>query len=237
MAIMACHGLIKPMPQCAIFADTGDEPEEVYRWLKELCRRLTFPVIQLRLEPKLSDMLVNEWGHSQIPSFFRNEKGQVAIGRRQCTKYGKILPVRRELRQRYGKQDITLWMGISTDEVSRAKDSGRQWLTHRFPLLENRQSRRDCEAFLKTQTSWKVPKSACVYCPYKDRKRWAATARNKSEMVLIRKVEAVLNPRGEFLTVDMKPIDHIDFSTDADRRQGEMFGNQFNNECEGMCGV
>lgn len=30
MALMAAHGEIGPMPDCAIFADTQDEPPEVY---------------------------------------------------------------------------------------------------------------------------------------------------------------------------------------------------------------
>ena len=30
MALMAAHGEITPMPDCAIFADTGWEPKAVY---------------------------------------------------------------------------------------------------------------------------------------------------------------------------------------------------------------
>lgn len=37
MALMAAHGEITPMPERAIFADTGWEPSEVYFWLKFLC--------------------------------------------------------------------------------------------------------------------------------------------------------------------------------------------------------
>ena len=33
MALMAKHGEIKPMPDCAIFADTQAEPKKVYDWL------------------------------------------------------------------------------------------------------------------------------------------------------------------------------------------------------------
>lgn len=34
MALMAAHGEIGPMPDCAIFADTGWEPRAVYDHLK-----------------------------------------------------------------------------------------------------------------------------------------------------------------------------------------------------------
>ena len=33
MALMAAKGEITPMPDCAIFADTGWEPKRVYEWL------------------------------------------------------------------------------------------------------------------------------------------------------------------------------------------------------------
>ncbi|HJZ11552.1 MAG TPA: hypothetical protein VJ521_05355 [Acidobacteriota bacterium] len=232
MAIMACHGLIKPMPDCAMFADTGDETRETYLWIKELSRLVTFPVISLK-GPRLSDMIVNEWGHSQIPAFYLNKKGEAAIGRRQCTKYFKVIPIRRELRVRYPGRNIVLWQGISLDELSRMKDSGRQWLEHRFPLIELRKTRGDCDAYLKTVTSWRVPKSACVYCPFKEPARWRESTKRPEEMATINRVEAVLTPRNEYLTPKLKPISHIDFSSEEDRGQV----NMFNNECEGMCGV
>lgn len=232
MALMACHGVIKPMPQCAIFADTGDEPREVYLWLKELCRMLTFQVVWLKM-PSLSDSLVNSNGHSQIPSWIKNTKGGPSLGKRQCTKYFKILPVRHEIRSRYPGQDVTLWHGISTDEATRAKDSDRQWLTHRFPLLEHRLSRHDCRKYLESKTSWQVPKSACVHCPYRSGPQWRRSLEDPYELGIIRKVESVLLPRGEFLSDQLKPIEQCDFSTEEERGQI----NLFENECEGMCGV
>src|SRR5687767_3560347 len=44
MALMAAHGEITPMPAAAIFADTGNEPAGVYRWLEWLTTQLPFPV-------------------------------------------------------------------------------------------------------------------------------------------------------------------------------------------------
>lgn len=236
MTIMACHGLIKPMPKCAIFADTGDETQDTYRWLKELCRLVTFPIVWLKPPAghTLSEAIVNEWGHSQIPAWFANPThGKAVPGKRQCTKYFKILPVRHELRRRYPGRKIVLWHGISLDELHRAKPSGRKWLEHRWPLIEQRKTRGDCDAYLKTITSWKVPKSACIYCPYKDAARWRQSQNRPHEMAVINRVEAVLNPRNEFLSAALKPISHTDFSSDEERGQTSLFGA----ECEGMCGV
>jgi len=44
MALMAAHGEIHPMPDCAVFADTQVEPQSVYRWLDWLEKQLPFPV-------------------------------------------------------------------------------------------------------------------------------------------------------------------------------------------------
>lgn len=44
MALMAAHGEITPMPDCAIFADTQAEPKSVYTWLDWLEKQLPFPV-------------------------------------------------------------------------------------------------------------------------------------------------------------------------------------------------
>ena len=48
MALMAAHGEIGPMPDCAIFADTGDEPKKVYEWLDWLEKQLPFPVYRVQ---------------------------------------------------------------------------------------------------------------------------------------------------------------------------------------------
>lgn len=232
MAIMACHGLIKPMPHCAIFADTGDEPAEVYAWLRELTRMLTFPVVWLT-GPKLSDGIVNQWGHSQIPAWFLNDKGKPTIGRRQCTKYFKVLPVRHEIRRRYPKQKVTLWQGISVDEIIRMKESDVKWLTHRWPLIEQRLSRGDCVEYLKRETSWTVPKSACCYCPFRSKRQWRDSMKKPAEAELINRVDAVLNPRGEYLSSALAPMAELDLRGEAEHGQEDMF----NNECSGSCGV
>ena len=44
MALMAADGLIKPMPDYAVFADTGWEPQAVYKHLDWLESELPFPI-------------------------------------------------------------------------------------------------------------------------------------------------------------------------------------------------
>lgn len=241
MALMAAAGEITPMPAFAVFADTGDEPPEVYEWLTKLKTLLPFRVkIAHRdsLQGKLSDNLF-QWEHSQIPAYFKNDDGSIGIGKRQCTKHWKIVPVHRKIReatntqrQRLPEGFVALWQGISVDEVSRAKDSREPWIVHRFPLLESRTSRNGCVQWLKAR-GLEAPKSACEYCPYRNAAQWRASKQRPASWALITRIDAALNARGEFLHPSCKPINEVDFSTEEDR--GQL--NMFNNECEGMCGV
>jgi hypothetical protein len=63
-------------------------------------------------------------------------------------------------------------MGITFDEIERAKDSDVQWITHRFPLLEKRMTRQDCIIWLQALDLPVPPKSSCVFCPYHRRATW-----------------------------------------------------------------
>lgn len=241
LALMAAVGEVTPMPAFAVFADTGDESKEVYEWLEKLRSILPYRVeIAHRDAPegKLSDNLIQS-DHSQIPAYFRNEDGSIGIGKRQCTKHWKITPVHRKIREATNTQRrqlppgfVTLWQGISTDEVSRAKDSREPWIAHRFPLLDARMSRRDCESWLMAR-GLEAPKSACVYCPYRGPKQWRASKAKPEEWAKITRIDALLNARGEYLHNSCVPINDVDFSTEEER--GQL--NMFNNECEGMCGV
>lgn len=47
MALMAKHGEITPMPDAAIFADTGAEPIGVYNWLLQLEEKLPCPIYRV----------------------------------------------------------------------------------------------------------------------------------------------------------------------------------------------
>src|SRR3546814_11014927 len=47
LALMAAHGEIGPMPDCAIFADTQDEGMATYQHLERLRSILPFPVSKI----------------------------------------------------------------------------------------------------------------------------------------------------------------------------------------------
>lgn len=106
----------------------------------------------------------------------RKRKGQL---KRQCTGRWKIEPIRRWLRLAMRERKIKRvrgaveqWLGISMDELERAKDSDVQYIQHRYPLLELGMSRADCKTWLLAHNLPIPPKSRCKFCPYQDRNSW-----------------------------------------------------------------
>jgi hypothetical protein len=88
MALMAAVGEIEPMPDCAIFADTGAEPDLVYRYLDEIEKLLPFPVYRVMHKTGLKDAVVNLSNGERFatpPFYTESEKADGGILRRQCT--------------------------------------------------------------------------------------------------------------------------------------------------------
>lgn len=76
LALMAAHGEIGPMPDCAVFADTGWEPKAVYEhlaWLRS-SNVLPFPVHIVAAGDLRADLIAGARGErwASIPAFTRN---------------------------------------------------------------------------------------------------------------------------------------------------------------------
>jgi hypothetical protein len=163
LALMAAHGEIGPMPDAAIFADTGAEPKAVYNYLEWLMSGnvLPFPVHVVSVGNIKADITNADRGKrtrfAAVPFFLKSVDPQFrdGMGRRQCTREYKIDPLRkkqRELlgykpRERIPPKSVEVWIGISWDEQQRMKDAPEAWQVNRWPLIEkemiilNRQSR------------------------------------------------------------------------------------------------
>jgi hypothetical protein len=247
MALMAAHGEITPMPKCAIFADTQDEPEEVYHWLEKLEKWLPFPVHRVT-EGRLSDSVTklktskdgNLYTESGIPAYTLKPDGLKGMSQRQCTQNYKINPIRKFLRK-WQKQGVVQWIGISLDEAHRMKPSRDKWVTNVWPLIDKRMNRHNCLLWLNKNGYPKPPRSACIYCPYHSNSEWRALSdRSFLEAAQFEKnLQAAFrqlthgNGNVPYLHPSRVNLMEVDFSTDEDHGQQIMFGN----ECEGMCGV
>lgn len=255
LALMAVHGVVGPMPDCAVFSDTGWEPQAVYEHLDWLMSPniLPFPV-HIVSAGNIRDDLARAAGGGRwasIPAFTRtDDKGRTQVGmiRRQCTKEYKIVPIRRKVRELAsltrkrspGHPVVEQWIGISLDEVIRMKPSFESWQVNRWPLVEQRMSRRDCLAWLKRHDYPEPPKSSCIGCPFHSDATWRHM-RDTDDAAWADAVEVdrmirtgLRGVRGEvYLHRQVVPLGMADLSTAADHGQLDLWGN----ECEGMCGV
>lgn len=261
MALMAKHGEIQPMPQCAIFADTRYEPAVVYHWLDWLEKQLPFPVHRVakpgaglreeQLTARKRGVNVAGARYASLPYFTQSLTADAQKGRikRQCTREYKIDPIeqfiRREVlglkpRQRAPKTPvITQWRGISLDEIQRMKPSRAPWMIVRYPLvMDHRMTRQDCYLWMERHGYPKPPRSACISCPFHANDEWRDMRDNRPDdwaeaVAFDRAIRKAGGMRGDtFLHRSCVPLDQVDLSVD-DRHI-----DLFSLNCEtGMCGV
>ena len=260
LALMAAKGEIGPMPAAAIFADTQAEPPSVYRWLDWLEKQLPFPVHRVTagsLTERITTTRVNRkngniYYSNMIPAFVLNSDGSQGITGRSCTFDFKIQPILKELRKlggiKRGQKTVGLvqWIGISLDEVSRMKDSREPWAENRWPLIEMRMNRHDCLRWIERNGYPKPPRSACSYCPFHSDAEWRRLKSEEPEEFmkaveverLLQQAQASVTTKDRmhgtvFLHRSLVPLRQVDFSTEEERGQV----NMFQNDCSGMCGT
>lgn len=254
MALMAAHGEIGPMPDCAIFADTGAEPAGVMKWLDWLEGQLPFPVHRVMKDKGLLDNIVTsiEGGRfAGAPFFTESDSGNGGRLRRQCTREFKIEPIERFIRreilglahgQRAPKTPVvTQWIGISQDEMQRANLSRNAFQVNRWPLLELRISRSDCLRWMESKGYPMPVKSSCTFCPYHDNDLWRDMKLNDQEswnqaVSIDRMIRGGVRGTTQklYLHRSLIPLEDVDFRNAADHGQMEW---GFQEECDGMCGV
>ena len=247
MALMAAAGEITPMPAAAIFADTQAEPKSVYVWLDWLEKQLPFPVYRVTagsLEQQALEMRVTKDGRkftkTDIPFFTLSAGNQIGkIKHRSCTQDFKIHPIRKLIRRLAGIKrgqktvGVIQWIGISLDEIYRMKESRQPWQQNRWPLVEKRINRAQCLRWMTAHNFPEPPRSACVFCPFHGDAEWRRMKTNEpyefekavrfEKAVQLAKANTVNIRATLFLHRSCKPLGELDFSTEEERGQGNMF--------------
>lgn len=207
--LMYHYGELTPTIDAAIFADTGEEPKAVYEHLCWL-QSLNGPkILVCKKNERLGDTLLagkrstgsgagtQNYKFASIPAFTAKQEG-ILQGKikRQCTKEFKVEVIERAIRRdvlglaprRTAPKGtmVTQIAGISLDEAGRAFRMQRQkrakYLRWEFPLIERQMTRQDCIAWLnKHVPDRKVPRSACVFCPYHSDQEWRAIKANSED--------------------------------------------------------
>jgi 3'-phosphoadenosine 5'-phosphosulfate sulfotransferase (PAPS reductase)/FAD synthetase len=199
LLLLAAEGRI-PAYDVAIFADTGWEPRSVYQHLdrleREVARPAGIPILRVSVGNIRTDALDPNHRFALMPLYVANDDGTRGMARRQCTAEYKIRPILQTVRRMLGARDkpngrpgrvpgrrmVVQSIGISRDEIFRAKDSQVRYVRHVFPLLDLPGSadgrvgwtRSDCTRYLRTKGFGSTPKSSCIGCPFRRNASWRA---------------------------------------------------------------
>lgn len=255
-----------PKFDAAIFADTQEEPDDVYNHLDWLEKQGGPPIIRVTAG-KLGDALeagsdargnkrTDGAHYIQIPVYTKMPGGTVALTRRQCTNDYKVKPIEREIRRIAGSGPgrplpagvvVVQYMGLSYDEPKRVirvkqrfMDRPAGWKVE-FPLWDMEFTRADCVSYLAGRVPHQVPRSACVFCPFKKNDEWRhlrdtdPAGWNRAVHIdgVCRTGSGIDAHR--YVHRDCVPLAQADLR-DSDVRSGQMHLRGFVDECEGYCG-
>jgi hypothetical protein len=192
-----------PKLDLAIFADTGFEhnySHDIYNFYAPRAIEAGIKVIKIGDQSILDD----SYRKVSMPMFVTGNGRRGRMIRRKCTREYKIRPIQRAIRQELGVNPrgrlaanlVELWLGITTDEIERAKDSRVAYINHSFPLLDLNFKRGQCANYLKSKNLPVPGKSSCVFCPYKKSSEWAELKRDQPQTYeLIADLEAKINQK------------------------------------------
>jgi 3'-phosphoadenosine 5'-phosphosulfate sulfotransferase (PAPS reductase)/FAD synthetase len=265
LALMAAKGVITPMPDFAVFADTQAEPTEVYNWLDWLETQLPFPVYRVTKGDLTADSLKPAYATKKaklysegekymrriIPIFGIKKNGQktAAIGR-SCTADYKIAPIEKVIKEKCAVKraqkeiTVTQWVGISWDELQRMKEARKPWTQLRWPLIERRMTREQCKQWLLENGFPEPPRSACYYCPFHSDTEWRRLRDTDPEHFAkaVQFDKDIRELSREDRAMEMEVYLHNsckplgEIDFDNDEDKGQKVWD-FQAECEGMCGV
>ncbi|WP_299243069.1 hypothetical protein [uncultured Aquimarina sp.] len=256
LLLRGLKGEFGEVPTHAIFSDTGNEPKGVYNYLEWLRKfvdqEYKFTIDVVSAGNIYNDALAYLEGtrkrYGGVPYYTKNPiTGKKGILRRQCTGDYKIRPVRRHIRKILPKvKRVSLWLGISYDEIQRMKQANVKWITHRFPLIERKIRRVDCINNFKAKRLPVPVRSSCVICPYHSDKYWLWIYENEPDhfdaaVVLDEKIRNYRGIKDEcFLHRSCRPLKEVILDLIKGK---ELASKQLNifpeliEECEGVCGI
>jgi hypothetical protein len=117
------------------------------------------------------------------------------------------------------------------------KNSNVKYITHRWPLIDLRMTRSDCEKWLKNNSIEIPPKSSCTFCPYHSTKEWRRIQHTPKDweeaLAADSEIRKAYPPYDLFLHPSRKPLEEVDFRTAEEKGQLSLWDN----ECTGMCGI
>ena len=146
-----------------IFADTNEaERPETYAYLEYFEKKSGFKITKVKSHL------------GKIYDYYFNKKVQPTKFRRDCTGKFKISPIRKYLREKYGKKErfeMNIYIDYTEAHRMRTKPDVK-YIDNKYPLVEQRLGREDLKKYI-TSKGYELPiKSGCYFCPFTTKKGW-----------------------------------------------------------------
>ena len=213
-----------PRPDKIIMSNTGRERSATWRYLEEVTRPALADVgLDVEVVEKETYATVDLYSIKSrdllIPAFTR-QSGKLGKLDTYCSNEWKRRVIMRRLTD-LNMRPCDNWLGISTNEAHRMKESDKKWMRHVYPLVELGLNRGDSFQIVKEMGWPPAPKSTCWMCPNMSNDTWRAI-RDEDPGDLKKAVEFDEEIRREdphvYVHMSGLPLRDADFDT-----QGELF--------------
>jgi hypothetical protein len=174
----------KLRPDLAVIVDTEREQSTTWQYMDTVIAPALQSVgVTLHRVKKSKYATVDVWsskGDVLLP-VFTDQSGEVGKLPTYCSNEWKSRVMQRWATREHGVTAATQWLGISVDEMERMKkDAGNKWHT-RYPLIEHRMNRGDCQALVARMGWPQAPRSSCWMCPNHTQVEWRDIRNNKPD--------------------------------------------------------
>lgn len=215
-----------PKPAHSVIVDTEREKSTTWTYYESTMRPALAAVgVDLVRLPKSQFATVDLYAHNGnllLPAFTAPE-GKL---RTYCSNEWKRRVLQRYLRS-IGVKRCNLWLGMSTDEMRRVRQSTEKWAVHWYPLIERGLRRVDCVRLVESLGWPTPPRSSCWCCSNMHPTEWAELDSEDRERAITLEREIRVKDDGIYLHPSRVTLDKV-------TEQGEF---AFEGCASGMCFV
>jgi hypothetical protein len=222
IAVLIHQGRL-PKPDRVVMADTGFEFKKTWEYTEQYVKPMLAEVgLEIEIAPhSLAKVdLYSHKGEVLIPAFTQNAKLPTF-----CSSEWKTLVVRRYIGGFKANPDgVTMWLGMSLDEIHRLKHSTVDWVENHWPLcFDVKMTRGECRDLI---TSYGLPepiKSRCKMCPHQPDDEWIEVKQEPEEWN-----EAVRIDKQIFASHQVRlhksglPLEEVQFAPKGKNSEGDL---------------
>jgi hypothetical protein len=179
MALLIHQGRL-PRPDRIVIADTGYEFKKTWEYTEQnIAPMMAKMNLKIEIAPhSLSKVdLYSEKGEVLIPAYDATKvdaKGNHVKLPTFCSNEWKTRVVRRYIGGAAGNPEgVVMWIGMSIEELGRAKMSGLDWCRNHWPLIRDiPKTRNECRDMVVAAGLPLPIKSRCFMCPHQQDDEW-----------------------------------------------------------------